>query len=155
MIMKKVAFQGERGAYSEEAIVKYLKNADSIAYPTMREVFEAVNKGDVDFAMIPIENSIEGSVGEAIDLLMRYPLKINAEIILRIVHCLISNPDTSLSDIKTVYSHPQALGQCRNFLEKLNCKIVPVHDTAGSVKMIKILRMQLQLQAKEQHIFTE
>ena len=99
-----------------------------------------MDRGDVDFAIVPIENSIEGSVGEAIDLLMKYPLKINAEIILRIVHCLISDPNASLNDIEIVYSHPQALGQCRSFLEKLNCKIVSVYDTAGSVKMIKNIK---------------
>lgn len=93
--------------------------------------------GAVDFGVVPIENSLEGSVNETYDLLLGSKLHVSGEINLRVVHCLIASPGTYLSDIKTVYSHPQALAQCRKFLEDLACELVPTYDTAGSVKMIK------------------
>jgi len=89
------------------------------------------------YGVVPIENSIEGSVNQTYDLFLEYDLKVCGEIILKVVHCLISHPGTGLNSIKTVYSHPQALAQCRKFLEKLDCRLISTFDTAGSVKMIK------------------
>jgi len=84
-----------------------------------------------------VENSIEGTIGQTYDLLFSTNLKIKGETILRINHCLIALPGTKIKSIKNVYSHPQALGQCRQFLEKLKCNLIPTYDTAGSVKMLK------------------
>jgi len=133
-----VAFQGEPGAYTEEAAFRFFgKSTESRPYESLDEVFEAVEVGDVPFAMVPVENSLEGSITRAYDLLLDSPLMICGETEMRISHCLIANEGAGLDTIKTVYSHPQALGQCRNFLNHLNSELVPSSDTAGSVKMIK------------------
>ena len=136
--MIKVAFQGERGAYSEEAALKHFGNSvETVPCKTLTDVFQSLEEDKVDFAIVPVENSIQGSVGQAYDLLLKYDLKACGEVFHRIRHCLISFPDNDLESIKKVYSHPQALGQSRVFLEKLKVEIVPFYDTAGSVKMIK------------------
>jgi chorismate mutase/prephenate dehydratase len=133
-----VAFQGEPGAYTEEAAFRFFgKSTESRSYESIDEVFEAVEIGKVPFAMVPVENSLEGSITRAYDLLLDSPLMICGETEMRISHCLISVEGASLDTIKTVYSHPQALGQCRNFLSHLGSELVPASDTAGSVKMIK------------------
>lgn len=133
-----VAFQGELGAYSESAVYKYF-GSEVKPKPCRRfsDVFDDVNAAAADFGVVPIENSIEGSVSQVYDLFLRYDLNVCGEIALRIAHCLIAYPDIEINEIKTVYSHPQALGQCRNYLEKLGCELVSTYDTAGSVKMIK------------------
>lgn len=136
--VRRVAFQGERGAYSEEAAFLFFGSRIQVALcKGLPEVFEAVEKGKVDFGIVPVENSLEGSVNETYDLLLGFELRVSGEINLRVVHCLIASPQTFLSDVKTVYSHPQALAQCRKFLEDLACELVPTYDTAGSVKMIR------------------
>ena len=133
-----VAFQGEAGAYTEEAASRFFgKSTEGRPYESLDEVFEAVEVGDVPFALVPVENSLEGSITRAYDLLLDSPLMICGETEMRISHCLIANEGTGLDAIKTVYSHPQALGQCRSFLSHLNSELVPSSDTAGSVKMIK------------------
>lgn len=134
--MIRVSFQGERGAYSEEAALSYFKEEiQTIPLSTFAEVLEYAVCGKSDYAILPVENSIEGSVGESYDLLHSTPLKIVGEIYHKIEHCLIGIG--KLEDIDTVYSHPQALGQCRRFLQKNNFKTIPTYDTAGSVKIIK------------------
>ncbi len=134
----KVAFQGEVGAYSESAVYEYFgSSAQPIPCKRFSDVFENVEKGKTDFGVVPIENSIEGSVTQVYDLFLKYDLKVRGEIVLKIVHCLIANPGVKLNEIKVIFSHPQALGQCRNFLEQLNCELISTYDTAGSVKMIK------------------
>ncbi|MEM3731697.1 MAG: prephenate dehydratase [Candidatus Bathyarchaeia archaeon] len=134
----RVAFQGEIGAYSKSAVYAYF--GPSVEVKPCRyllDVFKFVENGAADFGVVPIENSIEGSVTQTYDLFLEYDLKVCGEVIIKIVHCLIAPEGTKLNEIKTVYSHPQALAQCRNFLEKLNCRVIPSFDTAGSVKMIK------------------
>lgn len=137
--MLRVAFQGERGAYSELAALQHFKDNDLVLIPkrTLADVFCSVESNDADYAVVPIENSIEGSVNETYDLLMNTNLKISAEIYLRIVHCLISYDNSSIQDIRYVYSHPQALGQCRGFIKQHGFEPIPYYDTAGSVKMLK------------------
>jgi chorismate mutase/prephenate dehydratase len=133
-----VAYQGEPGAYSEEAAIRFFGNSTKgLPYEGLDGVFEAVERGDAPFAVVPVENSLEGSITRAYDLLLDSPLMVCGETELRISHCLIAMKNASLDTIKYVYSHPQALGQSRNFLKKLNAEIVPASDTAGSVKMIK------------------
>jgi chorismate mutase/prephenate dehydratase len=138
----KVAFQGEQGAYSESAVYQFF-GADAQVKPCrdFREVFESVQKQETPFGVVPVENSLEGSVNQNYDLFLHYDLKVCGEVVVKIEHCLIVNPGTSLADINAVYSHPQALAQCRTFLEKLGLEIVPTYDTAGSVKMLKESRL--------------
>lgn len=133
----KVAFQGERGAFSEEAAFSFFGNKiETVGYKSFSDVFGAVEKGKVDFGIVPIENTLEGTVGQNYDLLLKSRVKIFGEKILRIQHCLVAPKGTKLSSIKKVYSHPQALGQCREFLEKKKLEAVAAYDTAGSVKLI-------------------
>lgn len=134
----KVAFQGERGAYSESAVYKFFGDKTEVKpCRDLTEVFESVDKQEVPVGVVPIENSLEGSVNQTYDLFLTHKLKVYGEIIIRISHCLIANPSTDLEAVKTVYSHPQALAQCRSFLERLNSDLIPTYDTAGSVKMLK------------------
>lgn len=134
--MKNVSFQGEHGAYSESAARSFFGD-DIITepFPTFKEVLESTINGTTDYAVLPVENSIEGSVGESYDLLYSTPLFAVGEVYKKIEHCLISSGD--INSIDTVYSHPQALGQCRKFLQENKLKTVPTYDTAGSVKIIK------------------
>jgi chorismate mutase/prephenate dehydratase len=134
----KVAFQGERGAYSEEAIIKHWgKKAEPVPNVYLRDVFDMVEKGEADFGLVPVENTIHGSIHRTFDLLYERCLLIQGETALRIRHCLIAHPETKLADIKRVYSHPQALGQSREYLEKKGYEALSTYDTAGSVKIIK------------------
>jgi len=137
-----VAFQGERGAYSESAAFLFFSSPIQLKpYRDLPEVFESVEREETQYAVVPVENSIEGSVNQTYDLLLAHDLKVCGEIVLRVVHCLIANPSATLDSIKVVYSHPQALAQCRNFLERLGCRLVSAFDTAGSVRMIKEEKM--------------
>lgn len=134
----RVAFQGEVGAYSEIAVYKcFGSNVEIKPCKYLSDVFKSVETGEVDYGVVPVENSLEGSVTQTYDLFLAYDLKVYGEVIIKITHCLIVHPGTKLEDVKTIYSHPQALAQCRSFLEKLNCQVIPTYDTAGSVKMIK------------------
>ena len=98
---------------------------------------DRVERGDAHFGVVPIENSLEGSISRAYDLMLESNLKVRGEIELRVIHCLIANPGARLDLVRRVYSHPQALGQCGMFLRHLDAQLIPTYDTAGSVKMIK------------------
>lgn len=136
--MVKVAFQGERGAFSEDAVIKLFgPDVDFLPCVGLRDVFQSVLEDRVDFGVVPVENSQAGSINETYDLLLVYPLNIFAEVILRVSHCLMALPGENLADIRTIRSHPQALAQCEEFLNKLGAEVVPSYDTAGSAKMIK------------------
>ena len=141
--MVKVAFQGERGAFSEDAAVK-LFGGDINFLPCVRlkEVFELVSQDKVEFGVVPVENSQAGSINETYDLLLAYPLNIFAEAILKVSHCLMALPGEKLADITTIYSHPQALAQCAEFLSKLDVEIMSSYNTAGSTKIIKEKRLK-------------
>jgi chorismate mutase/prephenate dehydratase len=133
-----VAFQGEIGAYSEEAAFRFFSSSiQTKPCESLDEVFKSVEHGEVNFGIVPIENSLEGSISRVYDLLLDSTLRVCGELELRIVHCLIANPGVRLDLIKKVYSHPQALGQCQAFLKHLDCELIPTYDTAGSVKIIK------------------
>ncbi len=134
----KVTYQGEQGAYSEMAIFKFFgSKTDATPCKDFRDVFESVKNGAVPHGVVPIENSIEGSVNQNYDLFLSYDLKVCGEVAIKLAHVLIANPETKLQDIRTVYSHPQALGQCRSYLEKQPWEVISAYDTAGSVKLIK------------------
>jgi prephenate dehydratase len=133
----KVAYQGEPGAYSEEAGYEYFDSPQMIPQKSFGDVFSIVSSGKCDSGLIPIENSLAGSIHLNYDLLLRHELFIVGEFYLPIRHCLIGFPDAALSDIKQVISHPQALGQCADHLRELGVETKPVYDTAGSVKILK------------------
>ena len=134
----KVAFQGEIGAYSEIAVYKHFtSDVQTIPCKSFSDVFKSVEAGNVDYGIVPIENSIEGSVNQVYDLFLEYDLKVCGEVILKIEHCLLANRNADLNSIKVVYSHPQALAQCSDFLERLGCEIIPTYDTAGGAKIVK------------------
>ena len=138
----RIAFQGESGAYSEMAALQHFGSGiELVPHKTLSDVFEAVESNKEDCAIVPIENSMEGSVNETYDLLLNTKLMVISEVYLRVVHCLISYSDGSIEKIQVVYSHPQALGQCRDFLKSHKFEPVPFYDTAGSVKMLKELRI--------------
>ena len=133
-----VAFQGERGAFSEAAAIKYFGDGvKSVPLPSFEEVFAAVHDGQCTYGLVPIENSLAGSIHRNYDLLVRHNLHIVGEVNLRIVHCLIVNPGVTLKDIKRVYSHPQALAQCEGSIVQLGAEPFPTYDTAGAVRFIK------------------
>ena len=133
-----VAFQGEIGAYSEEAAFQFFGGSIQLKpCESLDDVFKAVEQDEVQFGVVPAENSLEGSISRTYDLLLDSSLKVCGEIELRVSHCLIGLPEASLDLIKRIYSHPQALGQCRSFLKHLGCELIPTYDTAGGVKMIK------------------
>ncbi len=136
--MMRVAFQGELGAFSQVAAAQLAgKRFTPVPLPAFDAVFAAVANGKCDKAVIPIENTLHGSVHENYDLLLRFDLNIEGETFVRIVHNVIAPPGVSFSRVRRIYSHPVALNQCRKFFEK-HGKIerVPFYDTAGSVKMI-------------------
>ncbi|HIH76324.1 MAG TPA: prephenate dehydratase [Methanomassiliicoccales archaeon] len=133
-----VAFQGIKGAYSEDAVFSWDADASTLECPEFMDLFDAVRSGRADLGMLPVENSIEGSVTSANDLLFRSDLKVVGEVMVHIRHCLIGHPDAELADVRRVYSHPQALAQCRDLLNSHpEWQKVPAFDTAGSVRMIK------------------
>jgi chorismate mutase/prephenate dehydratase len=120
------------------AVYKFFgSKVEPVPCKDFRDVFESVKTGAVPNGVVPIENSIEGSVNQNYDLFFSYDLKVCGEVAVKLAHVLIANPQTKFEDIETVYSHPQALGQCRSYLEKQKWEIIPAYDTAGSVKMIK------------------
>ncbi len=133
-----VAYQGEPGAYSEEAAFRFFGPGIKVKpCESLDDVFQAVSEGEAQQGIVPIENSLEGSISRVYDLLLDSSLKVCGETELRVIHCLISSPDTSLAEVKKAYSHPQALGQSQRFLRHLGCQLISTYDTAGSVKMIK------------------
>jgi prephenate dehydratase len=136
----RVAFQGERGAYSEAAAVQFFGDSvQPLPCDDFDCVFEAVTHGQAERGVLPVENSLAGSIHRNYDLLLRYDLAIIGEIQIPIAHQLIALPGTTLADIKKVYSHPQALAQCEHSITRLlpQAERVVTYDTAGGVKMIK------------------
>ena len=135
---RRVAFQGERGAYSEAAAMSFFgDDIRAVPLATFAKVLESTSAGLTDCAVLPVENMLAGSVGESYDLLASTALNATGEIYHRIEHCLIG--EGGLDDVGTAYSHPQALGQCSRFLEEHGIRTVPTYDTAGSVGMVKEL----------------
>lgn len=136
--MIRVSFQGERGAYSEAAAHLFFKdNIETVPCTTFSDVLDSTINDKTNYSILPVENSLEGSVGESYDLLYSTSLNAIGEAYHKIEHCLIGIGN--LDEIDTVYSHPQALGQCRKFLQGHKMKVVPSYDTAGSVKIISEL----------------
>ena len=132
-VVSTVAFQGEQGAYSEEAIFQYFGiDVQTHACRGFADVFDEVESGESDYGMLPVENSTAGSINQAYDLLLDHDARIWGEVILRVRHALLSLPDTSVDDIQTVRSHPQALAQCERYLSSRGWIAETAYDTAGS-----------------------
>ena len=135
----RVAFQGERGAYSEEAAVAFFgKNIEPVPCSSFDDVFEEVEAQKSDYGIVPIENSLAGSIHRNYDLLLRHDLHVVGETAIRITHCLIANRGVTLEQVKRVSSHPQALAQCERSLSRWpHIERVTAYDTAGSVKTLQ------------------
>ena len=132
--VERVAIQGELGSFSHEAALTLLPRAAIVPCSLSAEVFGRVAHGEVDAAVIPIENSLAGSVLEHYDLLLTHDVRIEQEYLLRIRHNLIAPPDITLDAIREVFSHPIALEQCRGFFRQhTGMRPAPFYDTAGSV----------------------
>ena len=133
----RLAYQGEPGAYSEAAALQFAgPQAETLPCKTFDDVFDAVAKRRATHGVVPLENSIGGTIHRNYDLLVDHELPITGEIELDVVHCLQALPGTKLEDIKIVYSHPQALAQCERFLKDLGVTVEAVYDTAGGAKLV-------------------
>lgn len=133
----KIAIQGELGSNSHMATLQMLGNAEIVPCSVSAEVLAKVVSGEVDGAVLPIENSLHGSVAEHYDLLMQLPVRIERESLMHIRHNIIAMPGVKLVDIRKVMSHPVALSQCRHFLASHpEFEVVSFYDTAGSVKHV-------------------
>lgn len=133
-----VVFQGEHGAYSEEAARTFFdEHVRTRPSRLLREVFAVVEDGACEFGVVPAENSLEGTINQTYDLLLQTPLRICGEVKIRVSHCLLALPGAKLDEIRIVYSHPQALAQCQAFLQTLNATDESVYDTAGSAKLVQ------------------
>ena len=140
--LMKVAIQGELGSFSHEAAQRMLPHCTVVPCARSVEVFERVEHGSVAAAVIPIENSLAGTVAEHADLLVDRDVFIQAEFHLRIVHNLIAASGGNMSSLRRVLSHPVALDQCRNFFRRHpRIEAVPFYDTAGSVKHVIATKM--------------
>ena len=133
----RLAYQGEPGAYSEAAALIYGgPQAETLPCKSFDDVFEAVEKKRATHGVVPLENSIGGTIHRNYDLLLEHELPITGEIELDVVHCLQALPGTSIKDVKVVYSHPQALAQCERYLRDLGVTVEAVYDTAGGAKLV-------------------
>jgi prephenate dehydratase len=135
----RVAFQGELGAFSQQAAHRIFgPHLQPLPCMAFEDVFSCLVRGKADFAVIPIENSLAGSIHQNFDLLAKHSLESIGETYVRIEHHLIANPRARMADIRQVYSHPVALAQCRTFLGSLRAsEEISFYDTAGSVKFIR------------------
>ncbi|MBW3594538.1 MAG: prephenate dehydratase [Actinobacteria bacterium] len=131
-----VAYQGEAGAYSEEGVLALFPNADRRPLQSIRKVFEAVEVGRADHGLVPMDNSQAGSINETYDLFLKHGLHLVGETIVRVDHCLLALPGTSIDELTEVISHPQAVAQCEEFLTSLELNVRAEYDTAGAAKRI-------------------
>jgi prephenate dehydratase len=136
MTAQRVGYQGEPGAYSEKAARFLFPEATLVPFRSFHKVFEATEISAIDFGVVPLENSHAGSINDTYDLLVRHGVQIVAETIVRIHHCLLAPEGVSITEVDYVYSHPQALEQCEEFLDSLRADRIAVYDTAGAAKLI-------------------
>ncbi|MBI4261172.1 MAG: prephenate dehydratase [Actinobacteria bacterium] len=133
----RVAYQGEPGAYSEDAVRRAFPGSTPLPCETVREAFAAVEEGRAGAGVVPVENSAAGSINETHEALLASDrLRILGELVLPVDHALLAPAGATLEGVRRVYSHPQALAQCDEFLLRLGAEIVPVHDTAGAARMV-------------------
>ncbi len=131
-----VAFQGEHGAYSEMAAWAWNKDTATIPCHEFEDVFDGVDQGVYDYGIVPVENSLGGLVGPVNSILISTDLRIIAAVNADISHCLLAPPGADHRELRAVYSHPQALAQCRHFIERNKLKPMPYYDTAGAARML-------------------
>lgn len=132
---KLIAFQGEPGAYSQQAVREHFgPETPSLPCRSFTEIFNAVQRGDASHGMLPVENSLAGTVIPAYDLLVDHDLRVQGEAIVRVQHCLMAPAGTKLSDIKRVKSHHQALAQCEKTIKRMGIAPVDYYDTAGAAR---------------------
>jgi prephenate dehydratase len=132
----RVAFQGEPGAFSEEAVLAFFADPEPIAVPTWRAIFESVRDGAVDAGVVAIENSLAGSIRETYDLLGEFDLRIVGAVSVPVRLALLALPGQSLDDIDRVYSHAQALAQADEFLRGRDWQVLTTYNTAGAARTI-------------------
>ncbi len=135
--LRLIGFQGEHGAYSEVAAHAWAPGLVSIPCVSFHDVFNEVESGQLDFGILPVENSLEGAITEVNDLLVETGLQIVGEAAIPVHHCLLALPEQDYRDLRTVYSHPQALGQCREFIARHKLEPRPFYDTAGAAAMLR------------------
>ena len=134
----RIAYQGVAGAYSEAAALRFNRAADVLPRPSFEDVFAVVAERQATHGILPIENTIGGTIHRNYDLLLEHDLPIVGEVKLAIAHHLVVLAGTTLDQVRRVYSHPQGLAQCERFLRTLkDVEIVATYDTAGSAKMIR------------------
>src|SRR5919109_1789126 len=138
----RIAYQGEPGAYSEAAALLYSPHTETLPCKTFDEVFDAVLHKRATHGIVPMENSIGGTIHRNYDLLVDNEIPITGEVEIDVVHCLQALPGTKLEEIKTVYSHPQALAQCEQYLKDLGVTVEAVYDTAGGAKLVAEQKMK-------------
>jgi chorismate mutase/prephenate dehydratase len=131
-----IAYQGAPGAFGEQAALKLYPNENRTAYRRFEDVFKAVSSKEVSYGIIPVENSQTGAIGEVYDLLRRYGCYIVGQTWIEVKHCLIGLPGTRLSDIRTVYSHPEGFKQCDSFLKDQPWDLAACSNTAAAANMI-------------------
>ncbi|MBW1782029.1 MAG: prephenate dehydratase [Deltaproteobacteria bacterium] len=131
-----IAFQGDHGAYGEMASTEW--NRDLVPFPcnTFAEVFEGIHSGLYEYGIVPVENTLGGAVADVNHLLIKTDLNVVGAVELPVHHCLLALPGTDHREIRSIYSHPQALSQCRQFLQRNKLEPVPFTDTAGAAKML-------------------
>jgi arogenate/prephenate dehydratase len=133
----RLAYQGEPGAYSEAAALHYGgPQAETLPCKSFEDVFDAVSRKKATHGVVPLENSIGGTIHRNYDLLLDHDLTISGEVELDVIHCLQALPGTKIGDVKVVYSHPQALAQCERYLKELGASVEAVYDTAGGAKLV-------------------
>ncbi|MDA1184147.1 MAG: prephenate dehydratase [Acidobacteria bacterium] len=132
----RLAYQGEPGAYSEAAALLFSPHADTLPCKTFDDVFNAVMENRATHGVLPMENSVGGTIHRNYDLLVDHEVAITGEVELDVLHCLQALPGTKLEDVKIVYSHPQALAQCERYLKELGTTVEAVYDTAGGAKLV-------------------
>ena len=134
---RRAAFMGRIGTFSHKACLQYFGDrVEAVPARTFKDVFDAVAAGSVDFGIVPIENSLSGSIHQNYDHLLGYDLKIIGEIKLRIMHHLMAQPGTGIEDVRRVLSHPQVFGQCLQYLDRFDWERVAVSDTAGAAQRV-------------------
>jgi prephenate dehydratase len=121
--MDVVAFQGEAGAYSEEGARALFPSAEHRPVPSIRKVFEAVEVGRARWGLVPMDNSQAGSINETYDLFLRHGLHLAGETVVRVDHCLLALPGSTIDDLREVISHPQAIAQCEEFLNAIEVDV--------------------------------
>src|ERR1041384_6512666 len=140
--MDVVVYQGEVGAYSEEGAVALFPDAERRAFKSIRKVFEAVEVGRVGAGLARLDTSQAGSINETYDLFLRHGLHLVGETVVRVDHCLLALPGSTIDDLREAVSHPQAIAQCEEFLNGLEIDVRAEYNTAGAAKRIAEDRLE-------------